>query len=247
MRLVAHRGRDLRRAREARAHFRDFLVERDDDLEVRRLRGRVEPAVLDRAVADLGHLAGERLTGHRVDRDLGRLPNLDARNVGLVDLDFRLDDRHVGDRQQHGAGVVHRADDDRFPLLDVAARDDAVDRRLDAHLAQIEARALRRRALGLHPQLLRAELLFLRPQIRLAQLEFVLRALERLARRQARPSRGSAAACSCPRPASARPSSSRSRLAAARPASSPPRATLRCAARPSAGCADRSAAGTAPW
>ena len=97
---------------------------------------------LDRAVADLGHLAGERLVRHRVDRDLRDLAELHVRDVGLVDVDFRLDDRHVGDRQQHRAGVVHRADDDGLAFLDVAARDDAVDRRLDAHLAQVVARAL---------------------------------------------------------------------------------------------------------
>ena len=49
-------------------------------------------------------------------------------------------------------GVVHRADDDRFTLFDVAAGDDAVDRRLDADLAQVVARALERGALLLHPE-----------------------------------------------------------------------------------------------
>ena len=50
-------------------------------------------------------------------------------NVGLVDFDLGLDDRQVRDREQHGAGVVHGADHRRFALLDVAARDDAGDRR----------------------------------------------------------------------------------------------------------------------
>ena len=37
------------------------------------------------------------LVGHRVDGDLGLLAELHERDVGLVDLDLRLDDRHVGD------------------------------------------------------------------------------------------------------------------------------------------------------
>ena len=49
-------------------------------------------------------------SGMRVDRDLRLLAELHVRDVGLVDLDLRLDDRHVGERQQHRAGVVHRAD-----------------------------------------------------------------------------------------------------------------------------------------
>ena len=63
--------------------------------------------------------------------------------------------RHVGERQQHRAGVVHRADHRRFAFLDVAARDDAVDRRFDADLAQVVAGALERRALLVDPALLR--------------------------------------------------------------------------------------------
>ena len=99
---------------------------------------------LDRAVADLADVSLERPVGQGVDRDLGQLAELHVRDVRFVDLDFRLDHRHVGERQQHGAGVVHRADDRGFALLDVAARDDAVDRRLDADLAQVVARALER-------------------------------------------------------------------------------------------------------
>ena len=59
---------------------------------------------------------------------------LHERDVGFVDFDLGLDHRHVGDRQQHGAGVVHRADDDVLAFFDVAPRDDAVERRLEARL-----------------------------------------------------------------------------------------------------------------
>ena len=80
-------------------------------------------------------------------RDLRRLAELHVRDVGFVDFDFGLDDRHVGQRQQHGAGVVHRADHRRFAFLDVAARHDAFDGRLDADLAQVVLRVVERRAL----------------------------------------------------------------------------------------------------
>ena len=65
-------------------------------------------------------------------------PSCDVGDVGFVHFHFRFDDRHVGDRQQHRAGIVHRADDGRFPFLDVAAGDDPGDRRLDAYLAEVE-------------------------------------------------------------------------------------------------------------
>jgi hypothetical protein len=110
--LAGGRG-DFGGAGEAGPHFGDLGVEGDRDLEVRRLR-RARRRSLDRAVADLGHLAGEGLAGIASIVTLATA-ELHVRDVGLVDFDFRLDDRHVGDRQQHRAGVVHRADDDRFP------------------------------------------------------------------------------------------------------------------------------------
>ena len=81
-------------------------------------------------------------------------PSCTRRDVGLVDLDLGLDQRHVGDGQQHRAGVVHRADDRRLALLDVAAGDDAVHRRGDDDLGQVVPR---RRQAGL----LLLDLLFL--------------------------------------------------------------------------------------
>ena len=145
-RLGPRRRRDVGGAGEAGTHLGDLAVDRHRDLEVGRgLAGLPGGGLDDRAVADLGHLAGEGLVRDRVDLDLGQLADLDERDVGLVDLDFGLDDRHVGDLQQHGAGVVHRADDDRLALLDVAPDDQAVDRRLDAGPRQLVLRRSRRR------------------------------------------------------------------------------------------------------
>ena len=90
----------------------------------------------------------------RVDGDLRELPHLHERDVGFVDFDFRFDDRHVSNRQQHGARIVHRADDGGVADFDVAAGDDAVERRLEARLPQIVLSA--RQAGHLLPQLLLA-------------------------------------------------------------------------------------------
>ena len=143
------------------------------------------PVALNRAVADLGDVALERPVGNRVDRDLRLLAELHVRDVGLVDLDLGLDHRHVGQRQQHRAGVVHRADDGRFAFLDVAARDDAVDRRFDADLAEIVARALeRRRAPDRCGSPARRPACSRSCSADSADFDVVLGLLERLARRQ---------------------------------------------------------------
>ena len=181
--ILASGCRDLGRAREPRADVRHVLVEHDDHFEVGRLLiGRRLTGRLNRAVADFRHVPLEGPVGNRVDRDFRDLPELDVRNVGFVDLDFGLDDRHVGDRQQHRAGVVHRADDGRLPLLDVPARDDAGDRRFDPHFAEIELRAGELRAILPEPHLLRAHLLLALGKRRLREADVVLRSFERFAR-----------------------------------------------------------------
>ena len=84
---------------------------------------------LDRAVADLGHAALERAIGHRVDRDLGFLAERDVgMSVSSTSTSASITDMSAM-VSSTGAGVVHRADDRRFALLDVAARDQAVHRR----------------------------------------------------------------------------------------------------------------------
>src|SRR5438093_310910 len=98
--------------------------------------------LLNRTVADLGDLAAERLVMHRVDGDLGRLVEHDGWDVRFVDLYLRFDHRHVGNRQQHRAGIVHRPDDDVLALLDVATGHDAIHRGGGDDLAQVVARGL---------------------------------------------------------------------------------------------------------
>ena len=97
---------------------------------------RLRAGRLNRAVADLGHATLERAIVDGVDRDLGDLSDLDERDVRFVYFDLRLDHRHVGDGQQHGAGIVHRADDDVLADLDVAPGHDAVEGRLEPRLRQ---------------------------------------------------------------------------------------------------------------
>jgi len=87
-------------------------------------------ACLDWAVANLGDVTLERSVWYRVDGHDCGLAERDRRDVGLVHFDFGLDERHVGNGQQHRAGVVHRADDHVFTFFDVPAGDDAVHRRV---------------------------------------------------------------------------------------------------------------------
>ena len=126
----------------------------------------------------------ERSIGNRVDCDLGDLPDLHVRNVRLVDFDLRLNDGHVGERQQHRARIVHGADDGGLALLNIAARDDAVDRRLDAHLAEVVARALEHGTLLCDAALLRLDLFLALLHVRLRGPHVVHHLVERLARRE---------------------------------------------------------------
>src|SRR4030095_4540401 len=159
--VLARGGRDVGGACEARAHVRHLLVEHDDNLEIRGLlrRRQLSGHRLYRAVADLGDVPLERPIGDRIDADLGLLAEHHGRNAGLVDFHFRLNDRHVGDRPQGKARVVHRAHDSRFAFLHVPPGDDARDRRFDADFAEIELRALQRRAILSQAHFLRAHLL----------------------------------------------------------------------------------------
>src|SRR5215471_482316 len=182
--LRAGRRRDFGRAGEARPNLGDRLVDLHLDEEVGRLRRRGRAGGLERAVADLDDVAGERLVLDRVDGDLRLLADLDVGDVGLVDFDLRFDQRHVGDRQQHRARVVHRPDHDRLALFDVAARDDALDRRLDADLAQVVLGVLERRLLLLHAIALDFDLPIGRVGLCLLYLELVLGVVERFLRRQ---------------------------------------------------------------
>jgi hypothetical protein len=87
-------------------------------------------------------------------------------------------------RQQHGAGVVHRADHGRFALFDVPARDQAVHRRGDDHLAQVVFRGGEARLFLLDLLLARLDLLLARAQVGFARGQLVLGALQRLLGRE---------------------------------------------------------------
>ncbi len=181
--VLARGRRDFRGRGEPGTNVRHVLVEHDDDLEVRRLLvGRRLSGGLNRAVADFSHVSLERAIGDRVDRDLGLLSHRHVRDVRFVDFDLRLNHGHVRDRQQHGAGIVHRPDDGRFAFLDVPARDDTGDWRLDADLAEIELRAGQLRAILSKPDFLRAHLLLALGEGRLRDSHVVLRAFQRFAR-----------------------------------------------------------------
>ena len=129
-------------------------------------------------------MSPERFLRDGVNRDFRRLANLHVRHVGFVYFDFGLNDAHIGERQQHRAGVVHRADHRGLAFLDVPSGNDAVDRRLDPVLAQVVARALEDGAFLHDASGLRRQLLFALAQVRLGRLDVVGRALERFARRQ---------------------------------------------------------------
>ena len=113
-RLNRHRGRllaccrrDLGGAREAGTDVRHGLVDRNHDLERRRLTlSSILRRRLDRAVADLRDVALEGPVRHRVDGDLRRLSELHRRDFGLVDLDLGLEQRHIGDRHALMASVL---------------------------------------------------------------------------------------------------------------------------------------------
>ena len=68
---------------------------------------------------DLGHRALERMILVGVHEDLGDLPELHPRDVGLGNLGHHAHVREVGHRHDDRAGVVHRAHDDEFAHLGV--------------------------------------------------------------------------------------------------------------------------------
>ncbi len=93
------------------------------------------------------------------------------RDVGFVDFDLRFDHRHVGHRQQHGTGIVHRADDDVLADFDVASSDDAIERRLEPRLRQRMTGAGQTRLLLTQLLLTRLDFLFTRAQFGLSHVQ----------------------------------------------------------------------------
>ena len=131
---------DLRRSGEVGPGLGGGVHELDGDLVVHRLVRARRRGALDRAVRDLGHATDEGGIRECVDLDDRRITDRDAGNVRFVDLDLGLEHAHVGDRQQRGGVLVHRALDGRLTILDHEARHAARHGRVDRRLAQ---RALR--------------------------------------------------------------------------------------------------------
>ncbi len=183
--VLARCGRDFCSACEARPDTGDFLFQRHHNFEVRRLRrvyGGGGAGFLNRAVADFRHASPEDLVRNRIDRDASRLCELYLGDIRFVHLDFSFENGHVRNGEQHSARIVHCADDDVLPLLDVAPRHDAVHRRRDDHLAQVVPRCGESGLLLLDLLLASAHLLLASPEFGLAQFHFILRALQCLAR-----------------------------------------------------------------
>src|SRR5262249_26687600 len=111
--IFAPRCGDISGACEPRADVRHLIVEDHHDLEVGGLRtGRAgrRPGRLNRTVADLRDVTFEAFVGQGVDSDLGALADGYMRDVGLIDFDLGLDDRHVSELEQHCPRIVHGAD-----------------------------------------------------------------------------------------------------------------------------------------
>ena len=183
--VLPRRRRDLGRAGEAGPDVRYLLVERDHHPERRRLAlSGVLRRGLDRAVADLGDVTAEGPVRHGVDGHLRHLSNGHRRDFRLVYFNFGLDDRHVGDRQQHRSGIVHRPEHRGLALFDATAGDQAVHRGRDDDLIEVVLRGRQSGFLHLDPLLVGLDLLLACLQFGFADGDFVLGPFERFAGRQ---------------------------------------------------------------
>ena len=78
-------------------------------------------------VADLCDVTLEDFAGQGIDGDVGGLTELHIDDVGLVDLDLRGDDGHIGEGHEGGALGVLDADDDGLTLAHGDVGDEAVE------------------------------------------------------------------------------------------------------------------------
>ena len=144
---VARVGDDLGRRREVGTRLGRRVEELDRHLVVDRLVGGVRTGhagALDRAVRDLGHAADERRVRERVDLDDRRVADLDARDVGLVDLHLRLEHAHVADREQRCRVLVQRAQDRRLAFSTLRRVTRPAHRRVDGRLREKTLRITKR-------------------------------------------------------------------------------------------------------
>ena len=104
-----------------------------------------------RGVAHLHDVAVESAVRKRIDGKIHLLPDLDHADIGLghggVDLHFR---EVVGDDEKDGR--IHRRGDG-LAHIDAARNDDAVDRRMDRAMVEIDLRFLEIRLFYLHRRL----------------------------------------------------------------------------------------------
>ena len=134
------RGRDVGGDGQPRPDVVRVGQQRDLHFVVRAGRGPAQlRGSLDRAAGDLRDDPGKGRVGKCVDQDARGLADLQLRNIGLVHLQRRLDGRHVRDRHQNRARVVHGSRHDHLSLLDVAPRHDPVNGRTDLRLHQLVA------------------------------------------------------------------------------------------------------------
>ena len=150
-RVDAGRSEPERRVR----HLEGARLLSDDELDVGRHPGhqpsrrvldahddRVGHDVLDhlRSLADLRHDARERLAGKRVDREACPILELEAADVRLVHARLDLHLRQVlGDREEDRRLQARR---DGLADVDLPRHDDAVDRRQDRRVIEIDLRLL---------------------------------------------------------------------------------------------------------
>ena len=128
------RGRDLGGGGEAGTQLFGGNFEGDDDLEVLGLFGSGGALAGGDAggaeqglVSNLGNFAFEDAAREGVDGDVGGLAEGDVDDVGLVDLDFRGDDGHIGEGHQGGAFGVLDAKDDGLAFADGNVGDEGVE------------------------------------------------------------------------------------------------------------------------
>ena len=139
---------------------------------------RAEPGRLDQR-RDRSHRAGELLAGKRRGADRGRLPDLDFRDIALIQFGAHVQRRKIGDRQQR----LQRRGRGELARIDVDLQHRAVDRRADLQLLQVDAGERQIAARGGRLRLVRGRQRRVdAAKLRLALGQFVLRARQRRAR-----------------------------------------------------------------
>ncbi len=88
-------------------------------------------------LSDPRHDPRKRRVGQGIDEDARRLPGTDPHDIGFIHVGEDFHRREIGQREDHGAGIVHRPRHHVLPGLDVQGRHDSVHRREEYGLAEI--------------------------------------------------------------------------------------------------------------